>query len=435
MVDDVEIDGQAAEHWVEDAVTELETMENVRIRTRCMGAGVYDHGYVTLYERVGDHTPGEDTPRHRLWKVRTKQVVAATGAIERPLSFAGNDLPGVMLAGAVRDYVVNYGVEPGRRAVVVTNNDDGYRTALVLHEAGIQVKAVVDPRPEAMGALPQTARAAGIRIETGTGLAKVKGIAKVEGVALCAQGGEGFPTDEFSCDLVAMSGGWSPVVHLWSHCGGKVVWDDAAAQFRPDADRPPTGVDGAAFVRTAGCATGPLATGAVLEDAHVAGRAAAEAAGFNPADAEAPAAAEEDAGAIAPIWVMPRQAKPELRAKMWLDYQNDVKVSDVQLAPARATRASSTPSATPRSGWRRTRGSSRISTAWRSCRRSLAPRSRRWAPPPSARPIRPFPWAPSRVRRGGRSSSRSAAPRSTPGTRRTVRIGSPWATGGGPTPS
>ena len=102
-----------------------------------MGAGVYDHGYVLAYQRVADHEPGADKPRHRLWRIRTGQLVSATGAIERPLSFAGNDLPGVMLASAVRDYVVNWAVSPGKRVVVVTNNDDAYRTALALDEAGL----------------------------------------------------------------------------------------------------------------------------------------------------------------------------------------------------------------------------------------------------------------------------------------------------------
>ncbi len=332
VVDGAEIDGKPAEDWVKDAVHALEKMENVHLRARTMASGVYDHGYVLCYERVSDHLPGEDAPRHRLWRVRAGQVVTATGAIERPLSFAGNDLPGVMLAGAVRDYVVNFGVSAGDRTVVVTNNDDAYRTALALHEAGLTVKAVIDARPEANGPLPTAVRAAGIRVETGTGIAKVKGSAKVDGVMLCAQGGEGAVTEELACDVVAMSGGWSPVVHLWSHCGGKLIWDAEAAHFRPDPAKAPTGADGAAFVHTAGSASGALATAAVLEDAFGAGRAACEAAGFKPKRGKPVQAEPEEAGAILPVWVMPQGAGDSLRSKMWLDYQNDVKVSDVRLA-------------------------------------------------------------------------------------------------------
>ena len=150
-----------------------------------MGAGVHDHGYVLGYERVSDHAPNTDAPRHRLWRMRAGQIVTATGAIERPLSFAGNDLPGVMLASAMRDYVVNYAVAPGKSVVVVTNNDDAYRTAIALRRAGIGVPAVVDARPEANGPLVAAARAAGITVLTGKGIRKVKGGKAVTGVEIC----------------------------------------------------------------------------------------------------------------------------------------------------------------------------------------------------------------------------------------------------------
>ena len=106
--------------------SELQAMPNVALRRRTMGAGIYDHGYVLGYERLTDHCPDAPGPRHRLWRIRAKQIVTATGAIERPLSFAGNDIPGVMLASAVRDYVDNWGVSIGDRTVVITNNDDAY---------------------------------------------------------------------------------------------------------------------------------------------------------------------------------------------------------------------------------------------------------------------------------------------------------------------
>ncbi|KGB80575.1 sarcosine oxidase subunit alpha, partial [Rhodovulum sp. NI22] len=226
-VDGVRIGGAPAEEWIAQAVARLEAMENVTLRRRTMGAGVYDHGYALGYERVTDHAPETDAPRHRLWKIRARQIITATGAIERPLSFAGNDVPGVMLASAIRDYVVNWAVSPGDRTVVVTNNDDAYRTAICLKQAGLEVPVIVDARPRAEGALPKAARALGIRVETGRGIAMVAGGKRVTGVALCAQAGEGAVLEQLPCDAVAMSGGWSPVVHLWSHCGGKLLWDDA----------------------------------------------------------------------------------------------------------------------------------------------------------------------------------------------------------------
>ena len=332
VVDGVEIAGRPAAEWVTAAVQTLEKMENVTLRTRCMGAGVYDHGYILGYERLTDHEPELKGPRHRLWRIRAKQTITATGAIERPLSFAGNDLPGVLLAGAVRDYLVNWGVSVGDRTVVVTNNDDAYRTAIALVNAGLSVPAIIDARPEGAGALGAEAKAKGIRVEEGKAIAKVKGKTRVTGVALCLQAGEGAVIDEIACDCVAMSGGWSPVVHLWSHCGGKLKWDEAQAMFRPDPARAPTGADGEGFVLTAGTASGELATTAVLADATAAGRAAAKAAGLKPKNGKAPVANDAEEAPMAAVWLMPQGAGAELKMKAWLDYQNDVKVSDVQLA-------------------------------------------------------------------------------------------------------
>ncbi|MDA0901342.1 MAG: 2Fe-2S iron-sulfur cluster-binding protein, partial [Proteobacteria bacterium] len=145
-VDGIELGGKSADEWITATLAALGKMKNVTLRNRTMGAGVYDHGYALAYERVTDHAPSVDAPRHRLWRIRAARIITATGAIERPLSFAGNDIPGVMLASALRDYIVNYGVAAGKRIVIATNNDDGYSSALVAKEAGLEVAAVIDPR-------------------------------------------------------------------------------------------------------------------------------------------------------------------------------------------------------------------------------------------------------------------------------------------------
>ncbi len=331
-VDGVEIDGKPAEDWINDTVQTLEGMENVHLRLRTMVAGVYDHGYILAYERVADHAPGDDTPRHRLWRIRTGQVIAATGALERPLSFPGNDKPGVMLASAMRDYLVNWGVSPGDRTVVVTNNDDAYRTALAIKSAGLDVPCIVDARPEANGPLVQEARARGIRVETGMAIANVKGLRGVVAVQLCRQEGEGAVIEDIVCDAVAMSGGWSPVVHLWSHCGGKLTWDSAGAFFRPDHARPPTDQHGQGFVVCAGSADGALHASETLGNASTMARKALETLGKPAPEAGVSTSSAAPEAPLAPIWVMPQGAGPKKRSKMWLDFQNDVKVSDVQLA-------------------------------------------------------------------------------------------------------
>lgn len=331
-VDGGQVDGAPVDKFVEELVAELVTMPNVTMRLRCMASGVYDHGYVLGYERLTDHAPDAPGPRHRLWRIRTKQIVTATGAIERPLSFAGNDVPGVMLAAAIRDYAVDYGVSIGDRTVVVTNNDDAYRTAIALKNLGLEVPAVIDARASGGGSLAEEAKALGIRVETGKGIAKVLGGKQVTGVAICSQAGEGAVIEEIPCDAVAMSGGWSPVVHLWSHCGGKLIWDDVTAMFRPDVDKAPTGADGQGFVIAAGSANGAMNLNDILADAQSAGAAAAKAAGFKPKRASAPQAQQSDEAPIEPVWLMPQGAGPKLRMKAWLDFQNDVKVSDVMLA-------------------------------------------------------------------------------------------------------
>ena len=300
-VDETEVQGQPVEAWLSALESDLAARDNVTLRTRTCGFGIYDHGYVLADERVADHTPGDGRPKHRLWRIRAGRIISATGAIERPLSFAGNDIPGVMLAGAMRDYVVNYAVSPGDRTVVVTNNDSAYQTALALKAAGLDVPAILDARDSATGALPEAARAAGIRVLTGKAIAKVKGAKRVTGVTICAQAGEGAVQEEIACEAVAMSGGWSPVVHLWSHCGGKLLWDDAISAFVPDPARPPLNHDGSAMVEVVGAASGDLDLSGTPT-------------------------------AIPPVWVMPQGAPIAYRNKMWLDYQNDVKVSDVQLA-------------------------------------------------------------------------------------------------------
>ncbi|MFY0680306.1 MAG: sarcosine oxidase subunit alpha family protein [Thalassovita sp.] len=322
---------------IDAVVSALQEMPNVTLRLRCMGAGVYDHGYVLGYERLTDHAPDQPGPRQRIWRIRAAQVVTATGALERPLSFANNDLPGVMLASAVRDYAIDYGVSAGDRTVVVTNNDDAYRTAIALKTRGLSVPVILDARAAGGGALMDQAKALGIRVETGKGIAKVSGAKRVTGVSVCSQAGEGAELEHIACDVVAMSGGWSPVVHLWSHCGGKLIWDEANAMFRPDATKPPLGADGQGFVRATGAANGHMLLDAIAADAVLRGAEAAAAAGFAATDAvDAPSDAGDFASPtekpLEPVWLMPQGAGVKLHSKAWLDFQNDVKVSDVMLA-------------------------------------------------------------------------------------------------------
>ena len=331
-VDGVVIDNEKSEEWINKTLAELEAMPNVSLKNRTMGAGVYDHGWATGYESLTDHMPSKVGPRQRLWRIRATRILTTTGAIERPLSFAGNDLPGVMLAGSVRDYIVDFGTSCGDIMVLATNNDDAYRTAIAQCEVGLKVAIILDARSNVTGELPNKARSMGIRVETGMAISKVKGSKGVSGVSICLQAGEGIPIEEIKCDVVAMSGGWSPIVHLWSHCGGKLNWDNDNAMFRPDADRPPLGADGSGFVIVGGSANGYLKADDSIKDAISQGKIVAKQVGFKPIKSKNITVDVEAEAEIEQIWQMPQGMSVKLQAKTFLDYQNDVKVSDVRLA-------------------------------------------------------------------------------------------------------
>ena len=327
-VDGGEVSGQPVDDFLDECVAALASMKNVQIRTRMTGVGVYDHGYLIAYERLSDHMPEVDGPRHRLWRIRAGSIITATGAIERPLVFADNDKPGVLLASALRDYVTDYGVSLGDRTVVVTNNDDAYLTAIAIKNIGLEVSAIIDSRPNGAGELGEKAKAMGIRVKTGKGIAKVLGGKRVTGVAICAQAGEGAVLEEMLCDCVAMSGGWSPVVHLYSHCGGKLLWDEEKLMFHPDVNNYPKDHNGKPFVLPAGAANGCLDLNEILRDATEVGSTAVGA----KKPSKLPSADPRVESPIEAAWMMPQGAGTKLRSKAWLDFQNDVKVSDVQLA-------------------------------------------------------------------------------------------------------
>jgi len=321
--DDAEIDGLSARDWIAEQVAALEAMDNVVMRLRTCCSAAFDHGYALLYERRADHVaaPGAIGPRHRLWRVRAGRILGATGMIERPIAFYGNDVPGVMLASAVRDYVKLWGVAPGKRTVLYTTNDDGYRTALALHVAGCEVPAIVDSRADPVGMLVEEARGKGITVIPSTGIGKVSGtkdgVTAVNIVPL-DRGEEPRLGQKIDCDCVAMAGGWSPVVHLYSHSGGKVKWDAERAMYLPDPDHSPRNGSGEINTTMIGGATGALTLSDVLADAA--------------GDGAAPtveAVAEQPAS---PVWFTPTFGKPALGGKHFLDFQNDVTVADIRLA-------------------------------------------------------------------------------------------------------
>jgi sarcosine oxidase subunit alpha len=197
------------------------------VLTRTTAIGSYDDNYVLALEKRTDHLGAaapEGVSRQRLWHIRARKVVLATGAHERPLVFAGNDRPGVMLAGAVRTYLNRYGVAAGSRVVVFTNNDSAYDTVRDLLDAGVEVAAVVDAREDVSAEVD-------VRVLPGSAVIGTEGEARITGVLVRTPDGA---VQSFECDLLAVSGGWNPVVHLHSQRQGKLRWDDSIAAFVPD---------------------------------------------------------------------------------------------------------------------------------------------------------------------------------------------------------
>jgi sarcosine oxidase subunit alpha len=333
------IDDGDASAWLEATTRELMAHVDVTLLSRTTAFGCYDGNLVGLIERVAvpasagpppgngnaaaQHVPVSGwIPRERLWKVRARSVVLATGAHERGIAYANNDLPGTMLAGALRTYIERYSVRPGTRAVVFANNDQAYATAFSLQRAGIEVAAIVDPRGGGAleGALPLAARDNVIPIVAKSVVTGAHGKVRVSAVDVAPLAGGA--ASRIECDLVALSGGWNPAVHLFSQARGKLRYDEALATFVPDHCP--------VSMTVAGAANGSADLATALSEGHAAGLAAARQGGFTAtASLRVPEAAPVTSGAPQPLWSTRSAVKG---AKRFVDLQNDVTVDDVALA-------------------------------------------------------------------------------------------------------
>jgi len=324
------IEGRSAATWLAAQLSALAANPRVRILTRTTAFGYFPHNLLGLSERLTDHLarPVADAPRERQWQVRAREVVLATGSIERPLVFAGNDRPGILLAGAARTFLNRYGVLPGTRAVVVTAADEAYEAAFDLQRAGVFIACIADTRPA--GALSERARAAGIPVLTEACVLGTHGRRRVSAVELARLGGGELSQRQTQpCDLVLMSGGFTPSVHLHSQSRGRLTWSAPLQAFIPGA--------AAERARSAGACRGVFALQEVLEDGAAAGAAAAR-------EALDPARAGVDpgggSGRIAPqpapaaqsgfVGALPRTART--RGRAFVDFQNDVTAKDLALA-------------------------------------------------------------------------------------------------------
>ena len=291
---------------------------------RTQAFGYYAQNFVALSERLAETEliANPDLPRERLWQMRAREVVLATGAIERPLVFADNDRPGVMLADAARRYLNQYGVKAAKRVVVATAHDSAYRAALDLKDAGVEVALIADLRDAASGALPDAARAAGIPVAVRAAIFEVSGGQSVKAVRLAADPGG---MRRVACDALLMSGGWTPSVHLFSQSRGKLAFDETLGIFRPGQS--------AQAERSAGACNGAFALAEALAEGAAAGSAAAAAAGFKAPEPNSKTFGVEDAPpASGGVLGAPLHVLGDRRVKAFVDYQNDVCVKDIELA-------------------------------------------------------------------------------------------------------
>ncbi|MGD2025786.1 MAG: sarcosine oxidase subunit alpha family protein, partial [Methyloceanibacter sp.] len=311
-----EIDGKPTQEWAAAAAAELESFPDCRILRRTTVFGVYDGGVYAAVERVGDHLPkpAPYTPRQRLWRIVAKQSVVCAGAFERPIVFGDNDRPGVMLASAVRTYVNRFGVTPGRAVVVFADNDAALSTAKDLSDSGVEVRAIVDPRPDASPTAGQAATAIGTEYVSGI-VDSVSGAHGIKSVRIKDTQGR---MTLFNCDLLAVSGGWNPAINLTTHLGGKPVWDEARSCLVPGALAP--------GMRVAGAAAGRFSLDACLASGETAGGESARDCGFSPVAPSRSAPAQDDER-VTPVWHVQSRG-----GKAFVDLQNDVTVSDVKLA-------------------------------------------------------------------------------------------------------
>ncbi|MFI1337461.1 sarcosine oxidase subunit alpha family protein [Streptomyces sp. NPDC020845] len=310
--------------WVEATRARLEADPEVRVLRRTTVFGHYDDNHVLAVERRTNHL-GAAAPDHvsreRVWRIRARRVVLATGAHERSLAFGDNDRPGVMLASSARTYLHRYAVLPGRHAVVFTTNDSAYAAALDLAAAGLDIAAIVDTRPDP-GEWAERARSAGIEVLAGHAVTGTEGGDRLTAVTI-APYGESTGQRGFAVDLLLVSGGWNPVAHLFSQAGGTLRHDDGLGTFVPDRCRQ--------AVEVAGSANGAFDLATTLVQGAAAGARAVEAEGY-PAEAPAlPSVAARPHTAPMRVFTVPTSTG----APRFVDLQRDVTVDDL----ARATGA------------------------------------------------------------------------------------------------
>jgi sarcosine oxidase, subunit alpha len=323
------IEGKPALEWVADVEAELVSAAECTVLNRTTAFGSYDSNYVIAAQNRTDHLSVPAAPgvsRQRIWHIRAAQVVLAPGAHERPLVFENNDRPGIMLASAARTYLNRYAVAAGSRVVISTTNDSAYALAADLKAAGVPVAAVVDARPQ-ISAKAAAAVESGIRVLIGSAVADTSAdeSGRLNGVTVRSINDDGELTsgvEQLAADLLAVSGGWSPVVHLHSQRQGKLRWDDELAAFIPSSK--------VRDQQVVGAGRGSYELQDCLAEGISAGAAASIAAGFESATTPSELQAPVASAPTRQLWLVPGQTgEPGEWHNHFVDFQRDQSVADV----------------------------------------------------------------------------------------------------------
>ena len=326
LTDEVTIGNKSGKDWAEETIEQLKSMPNAIIKNRSQVFGYYDHNMMVMSERTKDHieNPNKFIPRQKLWYIRAKEVIVSTGSIERPLVFGNNDRPGIMLASAAKEYMKLYGVLVGKKPLIFTNNDSGYDAAIEFKKNGVD-PLVLDVRKNSESSVIKEAKNLGINIKFSYGVVNSKGYLKVNSATIGKLNNDksGYENlENVDCDCICVSGNWTPSVHLSSQSGNKLKFDEKINAFIPSQPRQNES--------TIGSAKGSFTLRKALEDGFNKGYDLSNKITKKDLKSSTPASNEKNYGLQDKFWCMPLPKNKHY--KRCVDFQNDVYVSDIELA-------------------------------------------------------------------------------------------------------
>ncbi len=321
------IDNQKSSEWLKKLIENIKNDKNIIIKTRTSLAAYHNYNFLLARQNLTDHLSVNDRSnkiRQRLYKIRAKKVIIATGAIERPQVFHNNDRPGIMLASAVKKYIDYYGVRCGLENVIFTNNDSAYETALSLYKSGTKLNAIIDIRDNSSSEIVNKVKSLGIQIYWNHTVVNTKGYKRINKITIMKLNDKGNDVVgkkiELNCDCLAISGGWTPMVHLFTQSGGKLKFDNKDNIFVPDK----TNLNQLSI----GSAKGDFELDDVLKNSIKDTKKflQIENSNFDKIDVKCSKEKEKKN-----IWLLPSD-KPLSKTKPFLDYQNDSTAKDIKLA-------------------------------------------------------------------------------------------------------